>query len=1591
MARCITGALMWSATLNGASVPKLSPQRSETPPVWDKRPSFEQLYEGYDPGFSRLNRARLASWGAEALRKELTFSRQKYYLNIADVQMDAQVRPIIEKANELVSKQAYRRATELYRRILRDYPEDLFQIAEEGIFIPATLYVQRRILAYPKKELAYYRMVYDPAAKDIYERCLRRYSVFDYKELVTFHLATSYGDDALFALGNDALDAGRYDDARRYYEEIVAYHGEVDDDADGILLDRNQVWVRLAICYRHLGRDDLYRRARARIRNTGDPTTAKLLQQLERFQYDAFETQQREGRRSARYEAADDRSLSEPMPYRFSANRGEWKASLSRRPLHFPRRAEPDVLPWVTETDLIYKDMNVLYSRSLLTGEINWIFGPGGSSFDSDRYTTRPDRTTFYPSQAILVHDGVVFAHLYVYGPSLVAVDQYTGRLLWSKGPIAATSEDEWLDRYQASPAAVRGAVIVPVVHDDIRGRSHIASTADLAAFQSRTGKRLWRKTLSCISPLKITQSRYPRKIRILSTTPAIRDGVAYHVTNAGVVAAVDVLTGEILWLTRYPQRTDVLDNLSPLSGVWRNEPPVVRGDYVYVTPVDCNFLLCLERKTGKIVWQATRYGDSGEDRNQKKFSEIFSEIWRLEGFTSDGLLCLSGYDLVLLDPLTGRLAHVVGLGPGWITDATDHATSVPQVNRKAVPKGLQPGINGEGEDFWWPLGSIYQRVTRTRDGRIYFSMQEWFGVPGPQGPFNSEYTFDLAKRAIVEQRRWYDPAIFIQRFGYVNALPVTRRPVNEEPESFDPAIRMCCTRWGVPFCVDVTYNHIVVRYDRATLEQVLAREKSLENLFGQAERARHKGDIANAIALYESCKLRLPSEEDDRRRHINLRLYPLYTELARWGHQAGDLDLLERACKKLGATASNPMQEIKALLAYAELHEKRGDALGAIRVLQNASRHYWKEPLAVSRLALCDRQKALQLAQKGLERLLAEVPPPVAAGARQIFELRKMTRQDYFLSVANVSADQVVETRSFVTAALRDILRRAPAAVRQTYEAEAAQEVKRYEGKAVDERILWCWPEADACRKHLSQLITRTDARRAVERQALLWRYAELAEACGLGTNLVPDGKKGLEPLRPPCHLPSGSDATVVEAQNEDSEIVRLALPQKGNTAETAHLLFVGGRKRKAYGNRFAVLCWNMKENRKEWESRDILLHGPVVGEEGFEVGFEEIFIHGDLAIVHGLYDVIALEWKTGKAANPSGKKEAKWHFRVPLGFEIRSVNLFGDVLILCGRGSTIALSPTTGDILWEEAETGEYYAGPFVHHDVVLSIRTSPSAVSFRTLGSGRLLTRLALPGLTTNRKHPIFAGEAAQRNPAGAEAVEAYPVACAEGTLAVSDGKTFYLVDLTARRIRWATPATKLDLVTDPAYRMWIHGGRLFVLKPYYSVLENAVYATDTGELLWRRREGGKKVEGKLKQFAKTDAEIGQASVGLVLSSMVFVDNVAYGIRYEMGGSSVTLVGMDPASGKQLMEIRETGYTDPEAYVEPSWSAGCVVVRIQDGNRFELWQVDVKQKKIAQKLTLEAVGRLGEYGDVSAVWQGPYLALWGFETRRFTRPSR
>ena len=263
----------------------------------------------------------------------------------------------------------------------------------------------------------------------------------------------------------------------------------------------------------------------------------------------------------------------------------------------------------------------MVYCRSLLTGKLNWTFGPGGrldwfdvaiSSYANQIHSV----AQYHPESDLLLHDGLAYASILKEGPSLVAVDQTTGQLRWSKGAFAATTDAERNTRYLSAPAAGPNVVYAPYVLEDIAGSSHLTSRAGVQCLDSRTGRLLWSREICQQNPVQFSISSRVRRIRIFGSQPTVKDGVVYHVSNAGVVAALDALSGRILWATRYPHNEDLHDLLKDPThnhSLWFSRPPLVMEDRLYVTPADCESLLCLDAATGKVLWSP---GSGGSNRN---------------------------------------------------------------------------------------------------------------------------------------------------------------------------------------------------------------------------------------------------------------------------------------------------------------------------------------------------------------------------------------------------------------------------------------------------------------------------------------------------------------------------------------------------------------------------------------------------------------------------------------------------------------------------------------------------------------------------------------------------------------------------------------------------------------------------------------------------------------------------------------------------------------------------------------------------------------------------------------------------------------
>lgn len=86
-----------------------------------------------------------------------------------------------------------------------------------------------------------------------------------------------------------------------------------------------------------------------------------------------------------------------------------------------------------------------------------------------------------------------------------------------------------------------------------------------------------------------------------------VENGRVYALTSLGTVAAIDALNGELLWQTAYEQivieRNYSRMEAQPLVNVWRQSPPVLVGSLLLATPYDSPDLVAIDTRSGALLW----------------------------------------------------------------------------------------------------------------------------------------------------------------------------------------------------------------------------------------------------------------------------------------------------------------------------------------------------------------------------------------------------------------------------------------------------------------------------------------------------------------------------------------------------------------------------------------------------------------------------------------------------------------------------------------------------------------------------------------------------------------------------------------------------------------------------------------------------------------------------------------------------------------------------------------------------------------------------------------------------------------------------
>ena len=1233
--------------------------------------------------------------------------------------------------------------------------------------------------------------------------------------------------------------------------------------------------------------------------------------------------------------------------------------------------------PVVTQNSIIYRHKNILYSHSILNGELRWKNDLGG------RVTWQNRGERQYYQEDILVQDGMVFTPMVKVGPTLVALDEITGRLKWAYGPMAASTPEEANIRFESAPAGGPLTVFAGYVLDNIEGNTHTDTEYGLIAFDSTTGRLKWRTPICSLRPGLFAAGfavKRRNRIRSFSSPPVYHQGTVYYSTDAGAVAALDALSGRIKWLMRYPYHDGVHDSTRgfgrghhylyldrPASPMfWYATRPLLVGDHLYVTPIDAPTLFCIRRRDGRILWSrgkpsrgVAHFMGPSREGHLVVVCDGRSKYHRPDGGKS-------GPPLFVLDPETGKTLWTL---PDLIMP-TGHVTLSPEV--------------GENQAFEQHCFTKGARPFLTEDNHLYVPDFHHLGWPWFGYIFHLT-DIDLNTRKIAARRRYYTAELLTRIEGIITheapkelksledlphkdartktRIDVLKRivadTVPENPHGpFMPFSRVTFERYGVPFELRCSARTLSVVYDRNKVRQVVDKDPSPDGLFARAELSMGAGRLREAAARMNRCLEVVSPEDIDFRAAVNQLLFKVHKELVRAAIRSGDRKAEMANCVGMSQTVTTLADEVETLFAVAEAGERRGEFAAAARQLQSIAKVYGRYEYPVPETLPLGAAALAGEIERELDTTREYVGNPLfGKGLTAAVDRLKTTIPVYRSAVSPLPKTLTVRAGELAVARLAH-LRESSDAFAAAFEELAKKSLLNKPGEEQRFR-LWEFPGTRSAQAVLEGLLkdgenriksSGEDIAAAAMLRRQMWHLADLARISRLQLPepyrtrlLAPAGSVPAPPL-PSTMTTAGTDL------EEQRGTAWLLLERRGDRTVRPEFLFLGGRVKKKFDNKFVLYCMDARTDKVVWKgseqrggrrSDEIRLRG-----KGDEPGFFEAFVHGRAVIVHGLYDVLAFDIENGTLL---------WRFEVPFTFEIKDAVRSGDLLILAGQAETLALYlPTTdprGEVVWQEKEEGDIYVTPYLHADRLISLRKAPSNLTVRYRGTGQLMGRLALPDLLQQDAHPLV-----QNGP------KTLPVDHDGKHLVVSDGTYYIMIDAEKPGVVWKRLIDANDPSRLPPMRFALQGDSLAVLKQDYDAKSIYMLSAPTGEVLWR-----------------TDPK--NARSPQPLFSMIIRGDKLYGIRPH-AGQGFYFVGLDCASGKDLFPPNEEkGYAGkPEVRLAEDLQGNSAIAVVKDRQDYEIKALALADGKTMHTLKVKAVGNFGEHGRVSATAQNGTLALLG-----------
>jgi len=580
---------------------------------------------------------------------------------------DSAVLSQLERVDACLDDEQWDEAIETLRRLMENSDGKLLGVTQKR-YVGLRDWVHLRLASLPSEALKLYRGRVDPLAQEWYESGMASGERRMLERVVRQAFASSWGDDAMMALGEMALESGDYAAARWYWQRIVP--AELPSNAKPIWPGYPDTQLDLAAV-----------RARLVLVSILEGSTARAADDLAQFVRLHPDARGRLGGQEANYVEALRSLLAESKSWPAVGVDANWPtfAGSPRRNKIAPRLIDVGKVAWrvplrkvaaapsflgASDTPpgaprallsyhpvlvgnlLLFNNRLSISALDVRTGQAAW--GSHSTAIYRDELDGalhdihNPPGTLGVPRFSMTVFADKLFARMgssvtgrpqqstSVYRPGyLVCLDLAAeGRLQWK-----ITPQKGWT--FEGSPLGDGANVYVGMRRNDIRPQAFVA------CFDAQTGKHRWRRFI-CGADTPAQGMLHESTHNLLT----LSGEMLYYNTNLGAVAAIATSDGRLKWVSLYPRQTH--GNLSKLGQHWRRDlnPCLYDRGNLLVAPADSPRVFAFDAASGQMLWQ------SGSE---------LADVTHLLGASNDHLIA-GGDKLYWIDlngANAGRISHV--------------------------------------------------------------------------------------------------------------------------------------------------------------------------------------------------------------------------------------------------------------------------------------------------------------------------------------------------------------------------------------------------------------------------------------------------------------------------------------------------------------------------------------------------------------------------------------------------------------------------------------------------------------------------------------------------------------------------------------------------------------------------------------------------------------------------------------------------------------------------------------------------------------------------------------------------------------------